>query len=85
MLNVNFFPYRPILLAWGSKILLRHYHTQGTTVAVEAIKRCEEFSSACHLDEARHKLGKALGEVAKQKLDTIPATLSPGRQRAIRR
>ena len=51
MLNVNFFRYQPILLAWGSIILLRHYHTstQGTKVVVKAIKRCGEFSSACHL------------------------------------
>ena len=55
---------------------------------VEAIKGCGEFSSACHLDaisKARHESRKALDEIAKQKLDAILATLSPGRQRAIMR
>ena len=55
---------------------------------VEAIKGCGEFSSACHLDaisKARHESRKALDEIAKQKLDAIFATLSPGRQRAIMR
>ena len=35
MLNVNFFRYQPMLLAWGSIILLKHYHTstQGTMVS----------------------------------------------------
>ena len=60
-----------------------HTSTQGTKVVVEAIKRCGEFSSACHLDaisKARHESRKALDEIAKQKLDAILATLSPGRQ-----
>ena len=63
-----------------------HTSTQGTKVVVEAIKGCGEFSSACHLDaisRARHESRKALDEIAKQKLDAILATLSPGRQRAI--
>ena len=53
---------------------------------VEAIKRCGEFSFASHLDainRARHESRNALEEVVRQKLDTILATLSPGRQRAI--
>eukprot|EP00731_Ephydatia_muelleri_P019516 Em0012g341a len=57
-----------------------------TKVVVEAIKGCVKFSFACHLDainRARHESRNALEEVAKQKLDTILATLSPGRQRAI--
>ena len=65
-----------------------HTSTQGTKVVVEAIKGCGEFSSACHLDaisKARHESRKALDEIAKQKLDAILATLSPGRQRAIMR
>ena len=65
-----------------------HTSTQGTKVLVEAIKGCGEFSSACHLDaisKARHESRKALDEGAKQKLDAILATLSPGRQRAIMR
>ena len=63
-----------------------HTSTQGTKVVVEAIKGCGEYSSACHLDaisKARHESRKALDEIAKQKLDAILATLSPGRQRAI--
>ena len=55
---------------------------------VEAIKGCGEFSSACHLDaisKARHESRKALDEIAKQKLDAILATLSPGLKRAIMR
>eukprot|EP00731_Ephydatia_muelleri_P009434 Em0005g20a len=65
-----------------------HTSTQGTKVVVEATKGCGEFSSACHLDaisKARHESRKALDEIAKQKLDAILATLSPGRQRAIMR
>ena len=65
-----------------------HTSTQGTKVVVEAIKGCGEFSSACHLDaisKARHESRKALDEIAKQKLDAILATLSPGRQCAIMR
>ena len=65
-----------------------HTSTQGTKVVVEAIKGCGEFSSACHLDaisKARHESRKALDKIAKQKLDAILATLSPGRQRAIMR
>ena len=65
-----------------------HTSTQGTKVVVEAIKGCGEFSSACHLDaisKARHESRKELDDIAKQKLDAILATLSPGRQRAIMR
>eukprot|EP00731_Ephydatia_muelleri_P019543 Em0012g368a len=57
-----------------------------TKFVVEAIKRCGEFSFASHLDainRARHESRNALEEVVRQKLDTILATLSPGRQRAI--
>ena len=65
-----------------------HTSTQGTKVVVEAIKRCGEFGFPCYLDaisKARHESQKALDEVAKQKLDAILATLSPGRQHAIMR
>ena len=63
---------------------VHHTSTQGTKVVVEAIKGCGQFSSDCHMD-ARHETRKALEEVAKQKLHTILANLSPGRQCAIRR
>eukprot|EP00731_Ephydatia_muelleri_P019517 Em0012g342a len=74
----------------GLEINKQHHHPTtllpGTKVVVEAIKGCVKFSFACHLDainRARHESRNALEEVAKQKLDTILATLSPGRQRAI--
>ena len=61
-----------------------HTSTQNTKLAVEAIKGCGKFSSACHqlyaiIRKARHRTQKTLEEVGKKKL---VVTLSPGRQRA---
>ncbi|KAL5491334.1 hypothetical protein EMCRGX_G016606 [Ephydatia muelleri] len=61
-----------------------HTSTQNTKLAVEAIKGCGKFSSACHqlyaiIRKARHRTQKTLEEVGKKKL---VVTLSPARQRA---
>ena len=58
------------LIGCRTELVLSYVHASNSVCAGRSYKGCGEFSSACHLDatsKARHELGKALEEVAKQK------------------